>query len=401
MLFNYAAIDKEGNRQEGTIDAINEDVAIQSLQRRGLIISGIASAEKTSLLSMNMTFLERASTRDVVMLSRQIATLFKAQVSALKVFRMLGAESSKPFIARTLNEVSMDLQSGMTISGALGQHPKVFSPFYVNMVKSGEESGKLDETFNYLADYLDRNYELLAKVRGALTYPIFVVIVFIAVMLFMFTAIIPSITTILTESGQDIPIYTKVVIWISDLLVNYGLWVLIAGLIALFAGWQYGRTPDGKEMIAVLKLKLPLLGPLYRKLYLSRLADNMSTMLASGIPMVRVIEITADVLGNLIYKQILLDAAVDVKAGMAVSEALGQHDEIPSILVQMMRVGEETGELGQILDTLSAFYRREVQNDIDAIVDLIEPAMIVLLGGGVLILILSVLVPIYNLTGAF
>lgn len=401
MLFKYTAIDKEGNRQEGTIDAINQDVAIQSLQRRGFIISGIEEGEQKSIFEMNLSFFDRASTKDVVMLSRQIATLFKAQVSALKVFRMLGAELGNPFLTRTLNQISVDLQSGMTISSALESHPKVFSPFYINMVKAGEESGKLDETFNYLADYLDRNYALVSKVRGALTYPVFVILVFVGVMIFMFTAIIPNITQILVDSGQEIPIYTKIVIGISDVLLGYGLYVLGAVILGAIGLWRYSRTPGGAAQLGKLKLSVPLLGSLYRKLYLSRFADNMATMLESGIPMVRVLEITADILGNKVFKDLLLDVATDVKTGTSVSEALSQSDEIPGILVQMLKVGEETGELSEILSTLSDFYRREVQNSIDAIVDLIEPAMIVVLGGGVLVLILSVLVPIYNLTGSF
>lgn len=401
MLFSYEAIDKEGQRQNGSIDAINEEVAIQSLQRRGLIISSIASAENKSILDANFTLFERVTNKEIVMLSRQIATLFQAQVSALKVFRMLAVETEKPLLARTLTQIGEDLQSGSSISKALEAHPKVFSAFYVNMVKSGEESGKLDDTFNYLADYLDRNYELVSKARNALVYPAFVVLVFIVVMIFMFTTIIPSITSIITDSGQEIPIYTKIVIAISDFLVAYGLFLLVAVIIGGFFTWRYSKTREGARMFGRIKLQIPYVANLYSKLYLSRLSDNMGTMLASGIPMVRVIEITAGVMGNPVFEDMLNESAQAIRTGTSVSDAFARYPEIPGIMVQMVRVGEETGELSRILDTLSKFYRREVQNAVETLVGMIEPLMIVVLGLGVLLLLVSVLLPIYNMSSGF
>jgi type IV pilus assembly protein PilC len=398
MLFNYSALDQNGNESKGSIDAISMDVAISSLQRRGLVIRTINPADKGSFFEKDFSFLNRVSTKDVVVLSRQLATLFEAQVSALRVFRLLASEVENVTLGKALTAIADDLQAGSSISKALDKHPKIFSDFYVNMVRSGEESGKLDEVFIFLADHLDRSYEVNSKARNALIYPAFVIFTFVVVMVLMLTVVIPKISTILTESGQDIPVYTKIVIGLSQFLVNYGIFILVAVIIGGFFLYRFVKTPAGKLSLDDAKIKMPFVKSLYQKLYLSRISDNMNTMLISGIPMVRALELTSGVVGNQIYKKVLDEAGEAVKGGRSVSEALSDKKVIPGIMIQMIKVGEESGELGKILKTLSAFYSREVVNAVDTLVDLIEPAMIVLLGLGVGFLLASVLIPIYNIS---
>jgi type IV pilus assembly protein PilC len=401
MLFNYEAVDQTGAKKQGSIDAVNVEVAISSLQRRGMVVTNVKEAETSSLLGRSFTFFDRVSMKDVVILSRQMSTLFEAQVSALRIFRLLASETENIVLAKKLTEISDDLQAGSAISAALAKHPKVFSNFYVSMVKAGEESGKLDETFGYLADYLDRNYELSSKVRGALIYPAFIVVTFFTVMILMFTMVIPKISGILTDSGTEIPIYTKIIMEISDLLVNYGIIILIAIVIGGFFLIRFIRTPSGRVAYDRFKLGVPYISTLFKKLYLARLSDNMSTMLGSGITMVRSLELTADVINNIIYKDILSNAVDAIKGGQTLSDSLsGDPQAIPGIMTQMIKVGEESGELGTILKTVSKFYAREVTVAIDSIVSLIEPAMIVLLGGGVGILLAAVLMPIYNIANS-
>ena len=399
MLFNYEIDDQTGKTSSGSIDAINVDVAISSLQRRGLTISSIKPAgEESNILKKEINIFESISNKDIVILSRQIATLFEAQVSALKVFRLLSTESVNPKLGEKLAEISDDLQGGSTISNALAKHPKVFTKFYIGMVRAGEESGQLDKTFAYLADYLDRTYEVGLKARNALIYPIFVISTFVIVMVLMLTMVIPRLSAILLESGQDIPIYTKIVISLSSFFINYGVFVLILLAIGGFFFWRYMKTEQGKLAVSELQLSIPFVGDLYRKLYLSRVSDNLSTMLTSGIQMVRAVEITATVVGNPLYEKLLNEVVEKVKGGTQLSEALEAHDVFPGILVQMIKVGEETGELGSILETLAKFYRREVTGAVDTLVGLIEPIMIVLLGLGVGFLLASILIPIYNIS---
>jgi type IV pilus assembly protein PilC len=398
MLFKYSAIDQNQSVTKGSIEAISIEVAISSLQRRGLVIQEIKPAEERSFFERDFSMFSHVSNKEIVVLSRQLATLFQAQVSALRVFRLLATEVENPNLARSLTEIADDLQAGSAISKALSKHPKVFTEFYVNMVKSGEESGKLDEVFVFLADYLDRTYEVNSKAKNALIYPAFVVFTFVVVMILMLTVVIPKISTILTESGQAIPIYTRVVIGFSNILTNYGIFVLPVLLVGGFFLWKFLQTPVGKYSLDEAKLKFPFVKSLYQKLYLSRISDNMNTMLVSGISMVRALELTAGVVGNQVYKKVLDDATEAVKGGRTVSESLSDKKVIPGIMIQMIKVGEESGELGKILKTLSTFYSREVINAVDTLVDLIEPVMIVLLGLGVGFLLASVLIPIYNIS---
>src|SRR6185436_11882216 len=226
MLFKYKAIDAEGINKEGEIDAPSRDMAISGLQRRGLVIISIKDEEEKKSV-MQLSFLNRVSPKDVVILSRQIATLFEAQVSALKSFTMLAANTENKLLGRKLTQMGDDLQAGVSISDALARHPEVFSNFYVNMVKVGEETGKLNQIFLHLAEYLDRQYSLTSKTRNALIYPAFVVITFFVVMTLMFVVVIPKLSAIILDSGQEVPFYTKIVIAISNLFVNYGFLAII------------------------------------------------------------------------------------------------------------------------------------------------------------------------------
>jgi len=399
MLFKYKAVDAGGVNKEGEIDAPNRDMAISGLQRRGLVIISIKD-EKEDKSIFQFSFFEKVSNKSIVILSRQIATLFEAQVSALKSFTMLATNTENKLLSSKLTTISDDLQAGVSISGALGKHPDVFSNFYVNMVKVGEETGKLNETFLHLAEYLDRQYSLTSKTRNALIYPVFVVVTFFVVMTLMFVVVIPKLSSIILDSGQEVPFYTKIVIAISNLFVHYGFFIFIFLVLLGIWIWRLSFTEKGKEYLDSLKLSAPAIGNLYKKLYLSRITDNLNTMLISGVPIIRSIDITAEVVGSRVYREVLREVADGVKSGLALSIAFSRHkQEIPGILVQMVQVGEETGSLGTILKTLTDFYKREVDDAVDTLVGLIEPVMIVVLGLGVGILLVSVLMPIYNLAG--
>ncbi len=400
MLYKYQAVDNSGAQVSGLVDTTSLESAMNAVQRRGLVIVSIKPAEekKGGFLNKSFNFFEKVKTKDVVLLSKQLSTLFSAQVSALRIFRLLGSESENPALRAHLNEIANDLQGGASISMALSKHPKLFSNFYVNMVKAGEETGKLDETFLFLAENLERSYNLISKAKNAMIYPIFVVVTFIGVMVLMLTLVIPKLTAILVESGQPIPIYTKVVMVMSDTLVHYGIFVFFALVIGGFFFWRWSQTEEGMKKLSRLKITLPFLGTMFRKLYLARIAGNLSTMLTAAIPIVKALEITGNIMDNAIFGGIIADVAEQVKSGTPLSVGFAKHPEIPGIMVAMFRVGEETGQMGEILKTMARFYEREVVDAVDALVGLIEPAMVVGLGLGVGFLLASVLMPIYNVS---
>jgi len=397
VLYKYEATTPEGEIKTGTVEAANRDIAITALQRRNLIIIRIEETEKGGLMQ-RITFLNRIKPRDIVILSRQLSTLFEAKVPALTSLQLLAAETENPALREKLTELLDDIQGGASISEAMNRHPAVFSKFFVSMVRSGEESGKLDEVFSYLAAYLERNFELASKAKSALVYPIFVVVAFIGVMILMMTVVIPKLSIILKETGQELPIYTKIIIGASDFLRNYGIFALIALIIGVIALWFYLRTPRGKAALSRFQISLPYIGNLYKKLYLSRMMDNFETLLSAGISAVRTLELTSDVIDNEVYKQIILESTEAVKGGSSISGAFSRYEDMPGLVVQMIKVGEETGKLSFVLKTLAHFYKREVDTAIETLMSLIEPALIIVLGLGVGLLVAGVLGPIYNLS---
>ena len=387
------------------MEATTIDSAISAVQKRGYTVMSIDPIDEKnglkSLLNIEFAFFNSVSNKEVVILSRQISTLFQAHVSPLRIFRLLSAEIENERLRKVMNDVVEDLQGGSSISRALANHPDVFSSFYVNLVRAGEESGSLEKSFAYLADYLDRSYEIISKAKNALIYPAFVICIFIGVMVLMLTLVIPKIAKVLTDAGQELPIYTRAVIGLSDFLVNNVAILLIILAVGGYGGWRFLQTDVGKRAYDEFIISVPVLGDLQRKLLLTRICDNLATMLASGISMVQALEVTSDVVDNTIYKEILDNALIEVRGGRSFADSISEYPEIPGVLTQMVKVGEETGSLSDILATLANFYRREVNNSVDTLIGLIEPAMIVLLGLGVGVLLASVLMPIYNMTNSF
>ncbi len=399
MLFAYKAIDSSNTQREGKVEASSVDAAITVVQKRGYTVISIDEVQDhKSLFDIELSLFKGVKAKEIVILSRQISTLFQAHVSPLRIFRLLSAEVDNPTLQNVMNRIVDDLQGGSSISRALAAHPAVFSNFYVNLVRSGEESGSLDKSFAYLADYLDRSYEITSKARNALIYPAFVISVFCIVMILMLTMVIPKVAQILIDSGGELPIYTRIVIGFSDFLVNWIGLIFIFISVAMIAFWQFIKSPVGSRAMDQFVLSVPYVGDLKRKLILTRFCDNMSTMLSNGISIVPALEVTAEVVENKVYIEILTAALADVKAGRSFADSIAEYPEIPTVLSQMIRVGEETGSLSEILSTLALFYRREVNNAIDTLIGLIEPVMIVLLGLGVGLLLASVLMPIYNIT---
>lgn len=402
MIFHYTAINQEGVKTEADIESASVDAAIALLQKKGLSVVTIVDKGEASetLLGKIGLFKAKIKPKDVVIFSRQIATLFEAGVSALKAFRLLAAENDNKELQIQLTGVADDIEAGISLSDALAKRPELFSTFYVSMVKAGEESGKLNESFLYLADYLDRDYELRQKVKKALTYPMFVVGTFIAIMVGMFIFVIPKMAAMFADQGAELPTITRIVLGTSNIFVKY--WIVVLPLL-IVAGWlfyRWSQTETGRYKVDEIKTKMPVFKRLFQRIFLTRLADNMNTMLSSGVPIVRSIDITAAVVDNMVYKELLGRVSKKVQSGTAFSKALYEEEQVPNILVQMVRIGEETGELGYILKNLATFYKRELDTAIDNVIGLIEPAMIVGLGLGVGVLVSSVLLPMYSLSSS-
>lgn len=398
MLYRYQAKTQEGESRSGTIEAPSLELAVRALQRGSLVIVGLEPIESEAKWYEKLfSATRRVGPLDTLILSRQLAILFEAKVPLVVSLKVLGEENPNLLLRKTLTEVLSDIQSGLSLSQALSRHPEVFSSFYVNMVRAGEESGKLEEVFSYLAEYLEHSYQLQSKARNALIYPAILFVALFTVLYLMLVVVIPRLSSVLTASGAEIPVYTRFVIGLSNFLRKFGFFLLLILAASGVALWRYVQTFGGRLAFHRFLLSLPLIGNIMRKFYLARLAEAIETLLSGGVTAVRTLELAADVIGNELYALIIRESTLQVKSGVRLSEAFSRYEEIPALMTQMIKIGEETGKLNFILKALARFYRREVDNLLDNLVGLIEPVMIIVLGLGVGFMVGAVLLPIYNI----
>ena len=397
MLFQYKAIDKDGKTISGEISASDKDSAVRELNASGIVISSITGGlQKERRINI---FARRVTTKDIYILANQMSTLFAASIPAHRALNLVTTQTENPTLRGILYEISDDVKKGIPISEAFDKHPQ-FSKFFVSMLAVGEESGSFSKILKILADYHERIHELTTKVRGALTYPIFVLITFFLVLWFLLSIIIPQIVEVLLESGGELPLITQFVIGLSNFVAHNSLLIFLVIFTVGFLTYKYATTKNGGAFFDTLKLKLPLIGKLYTAVYIARISSMLGLMLSNGVRLLRATEVVVDVSDNYVYSAIFDDATKKLKAGVPLSSVFIEHEEfIPSLFAQMTKVGEETGQLGNMLSTVSDFFERETKNTIDVMIKLIEPILILFLGVTVSVFLASVLLPIYNLSG--
>ena len=399
MKFNYQARTEQGIVQTGAVEAPNKDVAIETLHRHGLFILEITEEQKgfSIRLGEEIPFFNKVKTQDLVIFSRQLAVLFDAEVPLVPALRTL-AEQSPPALKKIIMDVSADVDAGTAFSQSLEKYPKVFSYFYISVVRAGEASGRLQEVLNYIADHEERSYDLNKKVKGALSYPIFVVSTLVIVGAVMMIFVVPQLTSVLTESGQELPFLTRIVVGTSNFLRGYW-WLgilIIGGLIG--SGWYLINTSSGKNYWDKAKLNIPMFGPIFRKIYLARFSENLGTLIKGGIPIIQSLTITADVVGNLYYKDVILRAREEVRRGSTINSVFTADKYIPPMVSQMIQIGEQTGKIDVLLSKVASFYQKDVDNIMENITSLIQPILILILGGAAAVLVAAILLPIYNLS---
>ncbi|MBI2635288.1 MAG: type II secretion system F family protein [Parcubacteria group bacterium] len=407
--FQYTARTPEGKVESDFVEAPSLEAAISVLQNQHLIITEVKpfeeAEERLTLARLNQIvslFFSRIKTEDIVLFTKQLAVLIAAKVPLVQSLRVLSRQIDNPYFSQVVDGIANDVDAGMVFSRALAKYPKAFSNFYIQMVRSGEISGRLEETLVYLADYISRQYLLNAKARGAMIYPAFILAAFILVGMLMLIFVIPNITSILVESGQQLPLVTRILIGTSNFTKTWGWIVFLAlGILGYFGWISIKKSPEWHYTFDGLKLRLPIFGALLKKIYLARFAETLSTLVSAGIAISQSLEITADVVGNAVYKRIILEANEAVRKGSTISVVFARHSEILPMVTQMILIGEQTGKIDTILKQVATFFIEEVNRAFDNIVNLIEPILIVVLGAGVGILVAAILLPIYNLVNAF
>lgn len=401
-VFQYRAQDPRTNSIiEGTIDALSDITAQNALEEKGLITISIAERKVENILDKSITLLHHVPAREVVVFSRELAVMIEGGVPIVRSLRLIGEQIKRPHFQKIIQDIAEEVNSGVRFSKSLEKHASVFDPFFVNMVRSGETTGKLDEVLVYLADQKEKDYTIMGRVKGALAYPAFIVVGLIVVGFIMVVYVLPKLTQILSDSGQALPWSTNLLIGVTNFFSHY--WVFVVVFIigsAVALRWWY-HTKIGKEKIDFLILKIPIFGKMFEKVYLTRFARSFSTLLKSGVPVTQALTIAGDIVGNEFYKAVIEQTKINVSAGNSIAAVFQSKPGIPPMIGQMMRVGEETGRLDKILAKLADFYAREVDVAITTLVNLIEPIIILILGVAVAIFISAILLPLYNLSAAF
>jgi len=400
MKFNYLARTQKGELQTGIIEANSRESALEILQSHKLVVIRLEEESKMPILARRIRLFDRVSRKDVMIFCRQLAVLIGSDVALVEALRVLGEQTSNKYFKEVIFEVASDVDGGTLFSKALAKHPKVFSSFFINLIKAGEVSGRLQESLEFLAEYLEREYYLISKIRGAMIYPIFVLVAFFLVGILMMTVVIPQLITILEETTEELPLPTRIVIAVSNFFNNYALILGIATVVLIIVLVKFHQTKKGREFFDRLKLKLPILGGLFKKTYLARFTQNLSTLIQGGLPIIQALDVTGDVVGNVVYKKIIFQARDEVKTGHTISEVLERYPEFPPLVTQMIKTGEKTGKIDFVLKNLAKFYSQEVEMMASNLSQLIEPLLILGLGLMVGTLVASILMPIYNIAGS-
>ena len=395
--FRYRAKNKQNETVEGVVQAAGQGVAAGILDDQGLTIVSLR-VEQLNIFRQSLKIFNRIRAKDLVIFSRQLSVTISANIPLVQGLRILIAQTDSPTFKMMISEIADDVEGGAKLSAALGRHPAVFSKFYVSIVKSGEASGKLDEILRYLADQQAKDYDLTSKIRGAMIYPAFILVGLVVVATLMMVVVVPQLTAILQESGVPMPRSTRMFIATSNFLTHFW-WALLLGVIAVAAACYLAvnKTKPGRYFWDVAKLHIPIFGNLSQKILLVRFTRSLHTLLSGGVPLSRSLEVVSEVTNNVLYQQLIMETRRTVEGGHSIAAEFLKSKEVPAMVSQMMRLGERTGQLDEILDKLANFYTREADNMISNLVTLIEPLVMVLIGIGVGLLVSAIILPIYNL----
>ena len=398
--YKYRVRTEDGRIQAGLVDAANPNQASEALAERGFDVILLEPYQRASQEKGVLSFFNRVKAKDIVIMSRTLSVMVSASVPLVDALKNIAIQTPNPILRQVMADVASEVETGARLSDAFERHPKTFGMFFVNMIRSGETSGQLQQVLEYLADQQEKDYDLTSRIRGAFTYPIFVLTALCIVGFLMITFVVPSLTSILEEAGQELPITTKMLIAVSSFFQHF--WILIiVGLILFVIGIQFFiRTPYGKEFFDLLKLRMPIFGKLFQNIYVVRFSRSLGTLISGGVDQVTALEIVSGIVGNQVWRRLIFETIREVNEGNSITTAFLRSPYVPMLMNQMLAVGEETGRLQEVLDRTSDFFKREVDNLVRNLVTLIEPLVMVLLGLAVGVMVSAIMLPLYNMSSA-
>lgn len=398
-VYNFKATNEDGDLVSGAVESEDESSALALIKEEGYVPVSIAES-KVALSQINIDFLQRVKPKDIVVLSRQLAVMVDASLPLVEALKILVKQTPNPKLQKIISNVADDVEGGTRLSVALKKYPKQFSNFYISIIRSGETSGQLAEVLNYLADQLEKDYDLRSKIKGAMIYPIFIMSGLLVVGALMMIYVVPKMTEILKETGAQLPISTRILIFVSDWMVVYW-WLALLIIIGLAVGYKLGmRNPKFRYGAHWLFLRIPVFGRLFQRIAVVRITQSMGTLSAGKVPLTDALEIIKGIVGNAVFEQMIEQTIVEVKDGNSVASIFSKRKEVPNMLSQMLIVGEETGKLNDVLGRVSDFYTREIDNLVANLVTLIEPIVMILMGLAVGVMVAAIILPIYTLSTA-
>lgn len=397
--FNYLAKDTEGNSHKGSVQSTDVHSVAGALRKKGLIVISI-NAKQDGANSFLGKILNRVSFTELVIITRQLATMVSAGLVLSEAMDILVEQQSNKTLQKALEEVSQNIKGGLTLAQALGKYPNIFPRLYINLVKSGEASGKLDEVLLQMADGLEKDREFQAKIKGALIYPSVVISMMFVVVIIMMVFVIPKLVNLYQQSTIELPIPTKILIGTSNLFVHFW-WLGLMTIIGIVAGIiKWNKTPEGNLFLGKLLLRIPLVGKIISNVTLTNFNRTFGLLTSAGIPLLESIGIVSDLTDNPVYRNSLKYAYSGVEKGLPFSTLL-TGDVFPKIVSQMVRVGEETGKVDEIFFKLAEYFESESDHLVKNLTVAIEPIILIILGLGVAFLVISIILPIYKLTTSF
>lgn len=395
-LFQYRGKDANGKRKTDFISAFNEDKARRILENKGYEVKDLKGSDSLEMKVLKV--INPIKTKELVVLSRQLAVMVSANLPIVKCLEIAVEQTDNINLKMILSDVTFEVDAGSRLSEALAKRSHIFSQFYINVIRSGETSGKLDEVLTYLADEMEKDFNIVSKIKSAMIYPLFVLGGLIVVGAIMMIFVVPELTSILERSGAELPLSTRIVMGTSDVIARYW-WLLLAVIIAVFVVLRMLIKKDYRaaKYFDHLKLRLPVMGKLFKHIYIVRFTRSMYTLVVSGITITKSLNIVSEVVGSPVYKEILEDTLKEVEEGNSLAAVFMTTNKVPPMVPQMISVGEKTGRLDTVLDKLTEFYEGEINKRVENLVSLLEPIIIVVLGVGVGLMIASILMPMYNM----
>jgi len=399
--YRYLAKKINGENAKGLVEAPNIKNASEILKDKQLIIISLKENPWQQVTDFFLNVMNRVRSKDVVFFARQLSVMLEANVPVVKSLHVLIKQTTNPYFKLIIGEIVDDVDGGAKLSQALKRYPKIFDNFFVYLVRAGETTGRLDKVLVYLADQIEKDLAIKGRIKGAMIYPCFIFGVLIVMGIGMMVLVVPKFVSIFEQSSIQLPLPTRILIGTSDFFINYW-WLLIVFVGVLISGvYLYSRNKAGHYYLDLLKIKIPIIGTIIWKTIMVRFARSLSSLMVSGVPVTKSLQIVAEIVNNDVYRKIYFQTAEEVVVGKTISSILIKEKNVPLLVTNMISVGEESGKIDKVLVKVADFYESETDTAIKTMVSLIEPIILIVIGLAAMGLILSIILPMYQLTESF